>query len=278
MRQPESNARLDVARLLDDADGKREARPAGAVAASFTFAWRAMLKIKHTPEQLFDVIVTPIMFTVLFTYLFGGAIAGSPDAYLQFLLPGILVQTVVFTTIYTGFTLNTDITRGVFDRFRSMPIWRPSPIVGAMIGDLGRYTIAGAIVIGVGIILGYRTDAPVVQVVAAVLVLDVFAFGIGWIFTTLALSVRTPTTVMTLSWIVLMPLTFASNIFVDPATMPGWLESVVALNPITHLVTAVRGLMDGEASLAAVTLALVSPAIMTAIFAPITMRLYRKER
>jgi len=276
MSNRETGSRRGIAQLL--ADGKQDVRPAGAIATSFAFGRRALLKIKHMPEQLFDVVVTPIMFTVLFTYLFGGAIAGSPDAYLQFLLPGILVQTVVFTSIYTGFTLNTDITRGVFDRFRSMPIWRPSPIVGAMIGDLGRYTIAGAIVIVVGYVIGYRTDAPLIQVIAAVLVLDAFAFGMGWIFTALALSVRTPTTVMTLSWVVLMPLTFASNIFVDPVTMPDWLQSVVALNPITHLVTAVRGLMDGEPNLAAVTLALISPAAMTAIFAPITMRLYRKER
>ena len=124
-----------------------------------TFGWRALLKVKHMPEQLFDVIVTPIMFTVMFTYLFGGALAGSPDAYIQFLLPGILVQTVTFTTIYTGFTLNSDISKGIFDRFRSIPIWRPSPIVGAMAGDMVRYTISSLIVIVIGFILGFRPEA-----------------------------------------------------------------------------------------------------------------------
>src|SRR5919109_2873700 len=126
----------DLARVL--APG-RKPEPPGAIANVLTFGWRALLKVKHMPEQLFDVIVTPIMFTVMFTYLFGGALAGSTDAYLQFLLPGILVQTVTFTTIYMGFTLNSDISKGIFDRFRSIPIWRPSPIVGAMAGDTVRY-------------------------------------------------------------------------------------------------------------------------------------------
>jgi len=252
--------------------------PPGAVANAFTFGWRALLKIKHTPEQLFDVLVTPIMFTVLFTYLFGGALAGTPQAYLQFLLPGILVQTVVFTSIYTGFTLNTDISKGVFDRFRSMPIWKPSPIVGAMVGDTVRYTTSGFIVVIIGLILGYRPEAGMMGVVWSILLLNVFAFGIGWIFTTIALAVRTPATVMTLSWLVMMPLTFASNIFVDPATMPGWLQSFVSVNPIAHLVTAVRGLMDGVVTTGDISLALFSPIVVTAVCGPIAMWLYGRER
>ena len=127
------------------AERSRPPRPS-ALSASLTFGWRALLKIKHVPEQLFDVTAFPIMFTLMFTYLFGGALAGSTGEYLQFLLPGILVQTVVFITIYTGFTLNTDITKGVFDRFRSLPIWRPSVLVGALLGDAARYTMASAMV------------------------------------------------------------------------------------------------------------------------------------
>lgn len=277
MKATTSGARVDGA-LLAAIEHRHSPEHAGAVANSFTFGWRAMLKIKHTPEQLFDVVVTPIMFTVLFTYLFGGALAGSPGDYLQFLLPGILVQTVVFTSIYTGFTLNTDISRGVYDRFRSMPIWKPAPIVGAMVGDTGRYTIAGLIVIAVGFVMGYRPEAGVGGILLAIVILNVFAFGVGWIFTTVALSVRTPATVMTLSWLLLMPLTFASNIFVDPATMPEWLQAFVGVNPVAHLVTAVRGLMDGAATAGDIGLALLSPAIVTAICAPIAMRLYRKER
>lgn len=250
----------------------------GPVANALTFGWRALLKIKHMPEQLFDVIVTPIMFTVMFTYLFGGALAGSTQEYLQFLLPGMLAQTVVFTTVYTGFTLNTDISKGIFDRFRSMPIWNPSPIVGAMVGDTVRYTVSSLIVVGMGFIMGFRPEVGISGIFFSILLLDVFAFGIGWIFTTLALTVRTPSTVMTLSWLVLMPLTFASNIYVDPATMPGWLQAFVSINPVAHLVTAVRGIMSGAATPGEIGLALLAPAIVTAICAPIAMRLYRRER
>ena len=146
----------DLARVLSP---DRKPEPPGAIQNVLTFGWRALLKVKHMPEQLFDVIVTPIMFTVMFTYLFGGALAGSPDAYIQFLLPGILVQTVTFTTIYTGFTLNSDISKGIFDRFRSIPIWRASPIVGAMAGDTVRYTLSSLIVIVIGFILGFRPEA-----------------------------------------------------------------------------------------------------------------------
>jgi ABC-2 type transport system permease protein len=257
--------------------GDRPRRP-GAIANALTFGWRALLKLKHMPEQLFDVIVTPVMFTVMFTYLFGGALAGSPDAYIQFLLPGILVQTVTFTTIYTGFTLNSDISKGIFDRFRSIPIWRASPIDGAMAGDIVRYTNSSLIVIVIGIILGFRPEAGVAGVGASLVLLNVFGFGMSWIFVVLALIVRTPSVVMTMSWLVLMPLTFASNIYVDPATMPGWLQAFVAVNPVALLVTAIRDLMTGSATIPAILLALVGPAVVTAICAPIAMALYARRR
>lgn len=247
-------------------------------ANSLTFAWRALLKIKHTPEQLFDVIITPIMFTVLFTYLFGGALAGSTDKYVQFLLPGILVQTVLFTSIYTGFTLNTDISKGVFDRFKSMPIWPPAPLIGAMIGDTMRYSASSLIVILIGLLMGFRPEAGIVGVILSVLLLDLFAFGIGWVFTTVALAVGTPGTVMTMSWLVLMPLTFASNIFVDPGTMPSWLQSFVGVNPVAILVSAVRDVMAGTSQFSDILKALIAPAITTAICVPIAMHLYSKER
>lgn len=264
-----------LARVL--APGRRP-EPPGAIANVLTFGWRALLKVKHMPEQLFDVIVTPIMFTVMFTYLFGGALAGSPDAYIQFLLPGILVQSVTFTTIYTGFTLNSDISKGIFDRFRSIPIWRASPIVGAMAGDTVRYTISSLIVIVIGLILGFRPEAGVVGVLASLVLLNVFGFGMSWIFVVLAMVVRTPSVVMTMSWLVLMPLTFASNIFVDPATMPWWLQEFIHVNPVAILVTAVRDLMAGTATLGTIGVSLVGPAVVTAICAPVAMALYARRR
>jgi len=252
-------------------------RRPGPVATSLAFAWRALLKIKHVPEQLFDVTFTPIIFTLMFTYLFGGALAGSPREYLQFLLPGILVQTVLITTVYTGFTLNTDITKGVFDRFRSLPIWRPAPIVGALLGDSVRYTIASAITIGLGLILGFRPAGGVLGVLAGVGMLVLFAFALSWAFTILGLIMRTPNAVMGTSMMILFPLTFASNVFVDPATMPSWLQAWVQVNPVSHLVTAVRGLMAGTVTPSQVMWVLVAAAALTAVLAPITMTIYRRR-
>ncbi len=252
--------------------------PPSALANVLTFAWRALLKIKHMPEQLFDVLVTPIMFTLIFTYLFGGALAGSPDEYLQFLLPGILAQTVLFTSVYTGFTVNTDIGKGVYDRFRTLPIWKPAPIVGALAGDAVRYTTVSLVVVLVGLLMGYRPGTGVLGVVLAILLLDVFAVGVGWIFVTVALVAQTPSTVLTLSWLVLMPFTFASNIFVDPATMPAWVQAFVAVNPVTHLVTAIRGLLGGGVTAAQLGLALLPPAIIVALCAPATMYFYGRKQ
>jgi ABC-2 type transport system permease protein len=253
---------------------ERPTRPS-PVSSTLTFARRALLKIKHVPEQLMDVTLSPVIFTLMFTYLFGGAIAGDTRTYLQFLLPGILVQTVLIITVYTGFTLNTDITKGVFDRFRSLPIWRPAPIVGALLGDTVRYSIASAITIGLGLALGFRPEGGVVGVVAAVALLLVFAFSLSWIFTILGLLMRSPNAVMGVSMLVLMPLTFASNIFVAPETMPSVLRAWVEVNPVSHLVTAVRGLMAGTATFGDVVWALVASALLTAVLAPITMRIYR---
>ena len=257
------------------ASGERPPRP-GPVANALTFGWRALLKIKHVPEQLFDVTLTPIIFTLMFTYLFGGAIAGDVQTYLQFLLPGILVQTVLIITVYTGFTLNTDITKGVFDRFRSLPVWRPSPVVGALLGDTVRYSVASAITLGLGFIIGFRAGGGVVGVLLGVALLLVFAFAISWIFTSLGLVMRSPNAVMGTSMMILMPLTFASNIFAPPSTMPGWLRTWAEdINPVSGLVTAVRALMDGTATFSQVAWVLVAAAVITAIMAPVTMRLYR---
>jgi ABC-2 type transport system permease protein len=160
---------------------------------SLTFGWRALLKIKHVPEQLFDVTAFPIMLTLMFTYLFGGALAGSTRQYLQFLLPGILVQTVVFITMYTGVGLNTDISKGVFDRFRSLPIWRPAPLVGALLGDTVRYTIAAMMAIGLGVVLGFRPDGGgLAGVLLSVGLLLVFAFSLACVWIALGLVLRTP--------------------------------------------------------------------------------------
>ncbi|GAB3953173.1 ABC transporter permease [Kribbella albertanoniae] len=257
--------------------GERPSRP-GPVLTSLTFGWRALLKIKHVPEQLVDVTMFPIMFTLMFTYLFGGALAGSTQEYLQFLLPGILVQANVMITMNTGITLNTDIQKGVFDRFRSLPVWRPSPLVGALLGDLVRYSIGSAIVITLGLVLGFRPVGGAVGVVLSVELLLVFSFCLSWLWTMLSLILRTPNSVAGVSMMLMFPLTFVSNIFVDPKTMPGWLQAVVEVNPITHLATVVRGLMHGSVPAGEIGWVLVSSVLLVAVFGPITMVLYRNKK
>jgi ABC-2 type transport system permease protein len=258
-------------------DQPRPSRPS-ALSASLTFGWRALLKIKHVPEQLFDVTVFPIMFLLLFTYLFGGALAGSTSEYLQELLPGILAMTVVFITVYTGVTLNDDIDEGVFDRFRTLPIWQPAVIVGALLGDAVRYTIASMIVVVLGLLLGFRPDGGVAGVLAAIGLLLVFSFSLSWIWTALGFVMRTPESLMAGSFLILFPLTFVSNVFVDPRTMPGWLEAFVGVNPFSHLVTAMRGLMHGTATSGEIAVVLLMSAVLVAVFGPVTMYLFRSQQ
>jgi len=252
----------------------RPPRPSAASAA-LTFGWRGMLKIKHVPEQLIDVTLTPVLFTLLFTFMYGGAIAGSTEEYLQFILPGVVVMSVLFTTVYSGVALNTDMTKGVVDRFRSLPIWRPAPLAGAVLGDALRYLVAGTVVVVVGVALGYRPEAGFDGVVWAMLVVVAFAFGLSWLFTTVGLLMRAPNAVMNAGFMALFPLVFVSNGFVEPETLPGWLEAIVDANPISHVITASRGLMDGSATAGEIGLVLLEAAVLTAIFAPLTARLYR---
>jgi len=249
---------------------------ASALSASLTFAWRGMLKVKHVPEQLLDVTLTPVMFVVMFTYIFGGAISGSTGEYLDYLLPGILVMSVLFTTVYSGIALNTDLTKGVVDRFRSLPIWRPAPLVGSLLGDSVRYLVAGTVIIVVGVILGYRPGAGVGGALAALALVVTFAFGLSWVFTTIGLLLRSPSAVMNAGFMGIFPLTFLSNVFVDPKTLPGPLEAFVNVNPISILATASRGLMEGNADAGDIVTVLAVAAVLTAVFAPLTTRLYRK--
>ncbi|NLU74955.1 ABC transporter permease [Streptomyces sp. HNM0575] len=256
--------------------GSRPPRP-GALTVCMAFGHRAMLKIKHVPEQLFDVTAFPVMMTLMFTYLFGGALAGSTGEYLQFLLPGIMVMSVVMTTMYTGVSVNTDIGKGVFDRFRTLPIWRPAPMVGYLLGDAFRYTTASVVILGVGLLLGFRPAGGVTGVLAGIALLVVFSFAFSWLWTMFGLLLRTEKSVMGVSMMVLFPLTFLSNILVEPATMPGWLRAFVEVNPVTHLVAAVRGLMAGEWPGAEIGWTLTAAAVLAAVFGTLTMRLYNRK-
>ncbi|ATW49567.1 ABC transporter permease [Streptomyces peucetius] len=264
----------DLASLLVATE--RPPRP-GAWSASLTFGWRAMLKIKHVPEQLFDVTAFPIMMVLMYTYLFGGAIAGSVDAYIQFLLPGILTMSVVMITMYTGVAVNNDISKGVFDRFRTLPIWRPAPMVGYLLGDVVRYLIASVVMLAVGLLIGYRPDGGPVGIALGVALLMVFSFSFSWIWTMFGLLLRTEKSVMGVSMMVIFPMTFLSNVFVDPSTMPGWLQAFVNNSPVTHVSTAVRELMAGNWPAADIAWSLGWSAVLVVVFGSVTMRLYNRK-
>jgi ABC transporter DrrB family efflux protein len=269
---------VETSKILSALADTERPSPPGPLSTSLTFGWRALLKIKHVPEQLFDVTVFPVMFTLLFTFLFGGALAGSTVDYIQFLLPGIMVQGIIMITMYTGTSLRTDIEKGVFDRFRSLPIWRPSALVGMLLGDTVRFTISAVVTTSLGLILGWRPQGGPAGVALGVLLILVFAFSLGWIWTFLSLLLRTSGSVMGVSMLVITPLTFGSNIFVDPSTMPGWLQAFVGVNPVSHLVTSVRALMGGTDPGSNIVMTLVWAAGLVLVFGTLTMWRYRDAR
>jgi ABC-2 type transport system permease protein len=268
----------DIQRILQvtTPTAQRPPRPS-ALSTSLTFAWRALLKIKHVPEQLMDVTVFPVMMLLMFTYLFGGAVAGSTGDYLQDVLPGIVVMQVTWISMYTGHTLNRDVAKGVHDRFRSLPIWRPSTLVGPLLADAVRYALATAVILGLGLALGFRAQAGASGVVAALALLLVFSFSLSWVWTTLGIVLRSENAVFTTGNMVMFPLTFLSNVFVPVETMPGWLQGFVNVNPISILTSAVRDLMHGGGGGSEVVAVLGISAALVAVFGPLTMSLYRRQ-
>jgi ABC-2 type transport system permease protein len=189
----------------------------------------------------------------------------------------MLVMSVLFTTVYSGVSLNTDLTKGVVDRFRSLPIWRPAPLLGSLLGDSVRYLIAGTVIIVLGIVLGYRPEGGAGGVLAALALVVVFSFGLSWVFSVLGLLLRSPNAVMNAGFMAIFPLTFLSNVFVDPSTLPGPLEAFVDVNPISILATASRSLMRGAPDGTAIVVSLAVAAALAAVFLPITTRLYRSR-
>ncbi|WP_178019457.1 ABC transporter permease [uncultured Paenibacillus sp.] len=244
---------------------------------SLTMAYRGLLKIKRTPEQLFDVTIQPIIFTLMFTYIFGGAISGDVLSYLPVIIPGILVQTVISTSIVTGVQLREDMEKGVFDRFKSLPIARIAPLAGALLADTVRYTIATVLTFAMGYIMGFRPEGGLGYVALAALLVIVCSWAISWIFAFFGVIARTASSVQGISMIVLFPLTFLSNAFVPVDTMPKWLEWFANVNPISHLVTAVRELVNTGTAGGDLVTSLVGAAVIVAVFAPITVRAYMRR-
>ncbi len=253
-------------------------RGAGIATGKMMFGWRSMLKIKHIPEQFTDALITPIMFTFMFTYIFGGALAGSTEDYLQFFVPGILVQTLVFNSIYSGMNMHTDISKGLFDRFSSLPIWSPTPLVGIFVGDFIRHLVSGLVVLIFAALLGFRVAAGLPSIALVFGLAIYFAVSVSWLFLILGITMRSLSAVMSLGWLLLMPLVFMSNIFVDPATMPGWMQTFVNWNPLSWQVEACRDILDGIYDMRTIGKALLASTAITAVLAPIGIYFYKRER
>ncbi|NBD27437.1 ABC transporter permease [Paenibacillus glycinis] len=244
---------------------------------SLTMAYRGLLKIRRTPEQLFDVTLQPIIFTLMFTYIFGGAISGDVQSYLPVIIPGILVQTVITTSIVTGVQLREDMDKGVFDRFKSLPIARIAPLAGALLADTVRYTIATVLTFTMGFIMGYRPEGGLGHVALAAVLVIACSWAISWIFAFFGVIARTASSVQGISMLVLFPLTFLSNAFVPVDTMPDWLQWFVKINPVSHLVTAVRDMTNAGTVGWDLGISLIGAAVIVAIFAPITVRAYMRR-
>ncbi|MDF2724565.1 MAG: GntR family transcriptional regulator [Paenibacillus sp.] len=248
-----------------------------SVRNSFTMAYRGLLKIRRTPEQLFDVTLQPIIFTLMFTYIFGGAISGDVHSYLPIIIPGILVQTVITTSVVTGVQLREDMDKGVFDRFKSLPIARIAPLAGALLADTIRYTIATVLTFVMGYLMGFRPEGGLGDVAIAGVLVIFCSWAISWIFAFFGVIARTASSVQGISMLVLFPMTFLSNAYVPVNTMPNWLQWIANINPVSHLVTAVRELVNSGTVGSDLLISLIGAVVIVAVFAPITVRAYMRR-
>lgn len=244
---------------------------------SLTMAGRGLIKVRRNPEQLFDVVLQPILFTVMFAYLFGGAIAGGVSNYLPWIIPGILAQTIVTASVVTGTQLREDMDKGVFDRFKSLPIARIAPLAGALIADIVRYVIATTLTFTMGYIMGYRPAGGIVGVVAASVLIIAFAWCLSWAFAFFGVIARSASSVQGISMIVLFPLTFLSNAFVKTSTLPSFLAWFANINPISHLINAIRDLTNHGQITTDFWLTIVGAIVILAIFVPLTVRAYMRK-
>ncbi len=236
-----------------------------------TLAWRSLLQIRHNPWELGDFSIQPILFLLLFMFVFGGAIAGSTAEYLRFILPGVIVMNMVFVTVYVGYGLNTDLTRGVFDRFRAMPIARWAPLAGRIVADLVKQAWCILLLMAVGLLLGFRVEAPWPGVLAMMLLVLTVALAMSWIMVLVGVLARDPEHVQLFGFTALFPVTFISNVFVPVDTMPDCLQGAVMLNPVSLLADASRGLLLGGPVLAPALGALAWAVLLTAVFAPLSV-------
>ncbi len=248
------------------------------ISNSLTMAYRGLLAIRRTPQQLADVVIQPVLFTLMFVYVFGGAISGNVQNYLPLVIPGILVMCVITASMATGVQLREDMDKGVFNRFKSLPIARISPLAGALLADTVRYGVAALLTFIMGVILGYHPGFGVAGVVAGGLLAILFAWSLSWVWAYLGVMVHTATTVQGISMAILMPLTFLSNAFVPTTTLPDWLKIFATdINPVSFLVSAVRQLCEQGTIGRDFWLSIAGAVILVAIFAPLTIRAYMRK-
>ena len=249
-----------------------------ALANALTLAWRNVIQLKHSPEKLMDVLLMPIVFLVLFLYVFGGVVAGSTQAYLEVLLPGLVGQMGVFASMGVGTALCEDIHKGVFDRFRSLPVARSAPLVGAVLGDTIRFCVVMGVLTGFGMVLGFRFHTGPLSILAAYGLAYVFYLAMCWISVLIGLVAPSPQTVQGISFIWTMPLVFGSSVLLaNTSTMPGWLQAWVKVNPVTHLADAVRALTVGGPLGTHALWTLAWAAGIVAVMFPLAMRMYRRR-
>lgn len=246
-------------------------RPVDGLRQTLTLAWRTLVQVRHNPWELGDYSIQPIMLVLLFTYVFGGAIAGSTGDYLTFALPGIIVMNMLFVTLYVGTGLNTDLTKGVFDRLRSLPIARWAPLAGRIAADLVKQAWAIALLLAVGTVLGFRIGTSVPAVLAAVALLLVFALAFSWVSVLVGIVSKDPEHVQLYGWTALFPIAFVSNVFVPAETMPSWLRAFVDVSPVSQLADAARALMVGGPAAGPVTASLLWAVLLVAVFAPLSV-------
>ncbi|MBU2664129.1 ABC transporter permease [Actinoplanes bogorensis] len=269
---------VPVRNIIGDIDKPRGGALAALVRHSVALAKRSLIKTIRTPEALIDVTLQPVIFLALFTYLFGGAIAGGDrGAYLQFLLPGLLAQTLSMGSIALGQNLNADIEKGVFDRFRSLPVARSAPLIGAVSADVVRYITLTVVMLGFGTLMGFRVQTGFVPAVAAVGLAIAFGLCFGWISVWVGMMVRTSGAVQGVMFLLVFPLGFGSNVFVQTDTLPGWLQAFVHVNPLTPLVATIRGLLIGGPVAHNLLLTLAWMAGLLAVFMPLAVRAYNRR-
>jgi len=251
--------------------------PLAVLRQSWILAGRAVRKMVNHPEQFFDALLQPVLFLIIFVYVLGGAISGSTHQYLQYVLPGIMIQTVLFSTVSIGVNLNNDVKEGVFDRFRSLPIARSAPLVGAVVAEGLRYGIAIVMTLVAGVVMGYRTGTNPLSVVAACLLVLAFAWCLCWVSIWLGMISREAGTVQGIGMMAMFPLTFGSSMFARPGTMPGWLQHWVDINPVSNLTDAVRELLTGGSATSDVLASAGTAGLILAVFAPLAVRAYRRQ-